>query len=503
MLFGADSIVLVKKCRRTIFEKILKLTKNKKIAIIGAGVSGLVSAALLSKNGYAVSLFEKESKIGGCLQTFVRNGITFDTGMHYAGSLGEGEPLHKVFSYLEVANQLNLRQMDLDGFDRFMIDEKIYSYPQGFNRFEETFSNYFPNEKDNIKSYLNEVKTISETVPLFGLRYDENPMKTVEYEIGLGREDDFIKKHTKNQKLQNLLGAQGALVGAENSQAFLYIHALIKAHFLQSAWRFVDGTSQLADALRNVITKNGGEIFAKSKVEKVSIDNGNITSLTLDNGDEFQCDSLISTIHPSATIKLLPDDAFRKVYRKRLLNLENTSGVFSLYLELKDFPYMNYNLYNGKVSFLPLATSHDNGKTRAASVIIPEKWSNLAEWENTKVGNRGDKYLLYKAKQTEEILSNLEQMLPGIKSKIVNIHSSSSLSWRDYTGTPNGSIYGALKNADKPMQSLVMPFTKIKNLFLSGQSVGMHGLYGTTFGSIVNCRPFLNFEKMLNEINNV
>ena len=60
------------------------------VIIIGGGLGGLFTGALLAKEGYAVTVIEKNSMIGGGLQTFSRGGITFETGMHTLGGLRPG-----------------------------------------------------------------------------------------------------------------------------------------------------------------------------------------------------------------------------------------------------------------------------------------------------------------------------------------------------------------------------------------------------------------------------
>lgn len=66
------------------------------VVIIGSGLGGLVCAHILSKAGKRVLVLEKNSQPGGCLQSYRRDGLTFDTGFHYVGGLGEGQSLHTV-----------------------------------------------------------------------------------------------------------------------------------------------------------------------------------------------------------------------------------------------------------------------------------------------------------------------------------------------------------------------------------------------------------------------
>lgn len=70
---------------------------GKSVLIIGAGFGGLLCGRILSRSGYDVTILEQGRQIGGALQTFVREGIRFDTGFHSVGGLRPGEPLEEVF----------------------------------------------------------------------------------------------------------------------------------------------------------------------------------------------------------------------------------------------------------------------------------------------------------------------------------------------------------------------------------------------------------------------
>lgn len=73
---------------------------SKSVLILGAGLSGLFCAKLLTRERCSVTLLEQGRQPGGALQTFVREGIRFDTGFHSVGGLGPGEPLYQIFEPL-------------------------------------------------------------------------------------------------------------------------------------------------------------------------------------------------------------------------------------------------------------------------------------------------------------------------------------------------------------------------------------------------------------------
>ena len=92
------------------------------ITIIGSGLSGLVCAYILSKEGYKVCVLEKNKQVGGCLQTFARDKCIFDVGVHYIGGLSEGQSLHQMFKYFGIMDDLKIKQMDTNAFDIISFD---------------------------------------------------------------------------------------------------------------------------------------------------------------------------------------------------------------------------------------------------------------------------------------------------------------------------------------------------------------------------------------------
>jgi len=70
---------------------------GKSVIVIGAGLGGLLCGKILSQHGFQVTILEQGAQAGGALQSFVREGIRFDTGFHSVGGLGPGEPLERIF----------------------------------------------------------------------------------------------------------------------------------------------------------------------------------------------------------------------------------------------------------------------------------------------------------------------------------------------------------------------------------------------------------------------
>ncbi|MCD6127803.1 MAG: NAD(P)/FAD-dependent oxidoreductase [Methanomicrobia archaeon] len=101
--------------------------------VIGAGVSGLLSALVLSKNGKKVLILEKE-KVGGICQSYKLNGYTIDNGPHIITRLENG-PLRKLIEeYFDISPEFIYHG------EYYVRDgDKVYSFPWNLKSFS-TFS---------------------------------------------------------------------------------------------------------------------------------------------------------------------------------------------------------------------------------------------------------------------------------------------------------------------------------------------------------------------------
>ena len=95
------------------------------VVIIGSGLGGLVCGSLLARSGRSVLVLERQAQPGGCMQSYQRDGLSFDTGFHYVGGLAEGQPLHRLFPHLGLM-QLPWVRLDSDGFDRVTIGHQTF-----------------------------------------------------------------------------------------------------------------------------------------------------------------------------------------------------------------------------------------------------------------------------------------------------------------------------------------------------------------------------------------
>ncbi|HAG17373.1 MAG TPA: all-trans-retinol 13,14-reductase [Bacteroidales bacterium] len=487
------------------------------VAVVGSGLGGLISAALLSKEGMSVLVLEQNQQFGGNLQTFTRNGFEFSTGMNYIGALDENQFLHPYFKYLNLFPDLNLRPLSCDGYEEigFGTDQKRYRYAQGKENFIEQLALDFPGERQNIAFYVQRIFEISDKFPLLHLEKFRTLIKGEDYLNGGAF--DFIESLGANRRLKSVLGATNSLYAGNKEKTPLYVHALVNRQFIQSAYRFVDGSKQLVEALMKQIILNGGELLNREEVTKIEFQNSENAVVKTKSKRLFFAKKIISNIHPALTLNMVEDVRLKKVYRQRIHGLDSTSGMFSIYFILKEnsFAYIPYNIHHfatenvwfdkqekwpQQFMFYTPATSRSHNWASQATALSPMSFQEVKKWESTFVENRGEEYRAFKQQKAEQLIDLIEQRIPNFRSKIENYYTSTPLSYRDYTGTLNGAAYGIQKDFHNPFQTIVLPQTSIPNLFFTGQNMNMHGALGVVAGAVLTAGGIVGLDYLTNKI---
>ena len=100
---------------------------NKQIHVIGAGVSGLATGALLVKNGFSVEIFEKMSKLGGRTASVTFKNHILDNGFHIMPFYKKSS-IFEILTTLAIESKLNLAKVDKIAF---YSDTGFHKYPKG------------------------------------------------------------------------------------------------------------------------------------------------------------------------------------------------------------------------------------------------------------------------------------------------------------------------------------------------------------------------------------
>ncbi|MDR1331493.1 MAG: NAD(P)/FAD-dependent oxidoreductase [Tannerella sp.] len=499
------------------------MDSRQTVIIIGGGIGGLFCGALLSGEGRRVKVFERHTRIGGGLHQFVRQGVTFETGMHVMGAFHPGGVLNRLCACLGILDRLNVMPMDEDGFDLFHVrsDGRRYFMPRGRERFTANLCAHFPEESGNIRRYVDAMYGICREVRLYNMEKPDVSFREFSDDF-MRSVGDFIDSFTRNERLRHVMAYCNPLYAGDRYTTPVYIHALISKFYIEGSCRFVGGSQQLADALVDVIREAGGEVHAGNGVRHVEIENRSAAYVVTEDGATHRADCYISSIHPSSFFKLVDTSRIQRSYWQRIDAIPNTYSAFTLYIIFKPgtFPFFNYTYYcqddyedtwrhhlytdatwpRGMMLITPPVTGHD---VYAEKMIVNcvMNFDTVRQWEHTLSGRRGAAYEAFKRRCEETVVRRLEEIFPGIRACIASVYSASPLTIRDYANQKEGAMYGVRKDCRNMALSHVAVRTKLKNLYFTGQNVNLHGILGVPLTAINTCAELVGMEHLLDRIN--
>jgi all-trans-retinol 13,14-reductase len=490
------------------------------VVIIGAGMGGLFCGALLAKRGIRVTVLEKNSSIGGGLQTFVRGGETYETGMHVAGGFNEGGILNSICRYLGIMDRLRIRRSDLMLSVRYADSGRTYNLPAGRDAFVDYLSGLFPHEKENIRQYVDAVFRISHEEKLFYLEsLSSNENHSPEFFMPA---DAFIAKYVNDTELRALLAAVNPLYSGIPGHSPAYIHIMISALFMENPCWFEGGSGQLAEALKSVIEDAGGRVMTRCEVGSVRVSDMNVEYVADKAGNEYRGDWYISDIHPCSLIPMIDGKAFTTGYCNRIESIPDTASAFKVFIKLKPgtvrFPGHPVSVIDSMDNTWKMARYETGEWPHGANCFFAEgrdgwashmtvyclmNFEEVKEWESTRSGHRGESYETWKKERTERVLALVEKIFPGIREAADDIFASSPLTFRDWMGTRRAGAYGLFKDCANMAASIIPIKTKVRNLLLTGQNVNMHGIGGVPMTAIETIQTIFADDSVLNGIKEV
>ncbi len=504
--------------------------KKNSIIIIGGGLGGLQCGYILAKNGLHVTVLEYDSNVGGYLQSFRRGKTVFDTGFHYIGLMDEGEPLGGIFRYMGLMN-LPWCKLDEDRYDEIVIGDKSFFFANGHDNFVRSLAEQFPGSRPELEKYISMFKFVGDHI-LDGLHPSGSRVYGSDALFSRSAYE-WLNETISDPMLRKVLAAASLKLELNADTLPLYTYAQSNDSFLRSSWRLRGGGQQIADTLADSIRSMGGEVLTGKRVIEILEKDGAVTGVEVEGGERYEADWVISNLLPKQTVQLLGENtSVRRIYRNRIMRMENTFGMFTANIRLKEnaMPYLNYNLYIHRddadiwrvdttktdsilVNYavpddfrLPASgshpTSHAHHPTSALSLdlLTPMRWAEVKQWADKPIGRRGDDYVRFKEAKTEECLRLVEHRLPELRGAIDRVFTSTPLSYHSYTLSPEGAAYGIRKDWNRPMETVITPRMPLKNLLLTGQSLVMHGVLGVTMTSLLTCAEVIGLDKMHQEI---
>ena len=308
-----------------------------------------------------------------------------------------------------------------------------------------------------------------------------------------------------------LFGYLSPLFGGVEDMTPAFFNALLSVLHINGTFQFEGGSQQMANLLKEVIENGGGKVIANEEVVKINVDNHVVTNVLTKNGNVYKADSYISDVHPDVLLKIISDDAFPTAFKKRIHSIPESISSFKVYIKFKNkaFRYINHPYYiidnqdkwPNRFMYITPPVEGQGEYAETMIIISPMDFAEVKKWEDTTTGHRGADYERWKAEMIEKVLDRIEKIYPDFRSGIEFSFASSPLTIRDYYGNKFGSNYGFQKDSNNLMLSQMSVFTKVKNLYLTGQNVNIHGFCGVSITAIETAEALVGHNEIVKKIN--
>lgn len=483
---------------------------DQKVIVIGAGIGGLTTAALLVKAGYKVTVLEAQTYAGGCAGTFFHKGYRFEAGATVAGGFQPNGP-HTIAAELLDINwkvhqhdpawvvhlpdrQVELCQNQQDILAKFPETKTFWEEQHKVADLAWKMSAQgLPFPPTNISEFLQLAKV--------GLSNLPSDLRMVPFAFSTMHQWLKHKNLADNKAFVRFLDSTlliSAQATTKQTNALYGATALDLAR--QGVYHVEGGIGGLAETLVEQIRELDGEVLFRQIVTRIAIENGKAIGVYTKKGRRadketfIPADFVVANLTPWSLDKLLQDDSPKRL-RREISNRKATFGAFSLHLGLDSsrLPHgiadhhqiiadMDSELGEGNSVFVSMSPEWDTSRApdgkRVATITTHTKiqqWWDLLEHDK-------EAYFEKKEAYTERILDNIERYIQGFKSSVILTLPGTPVTYQYYTMRDGGMVGGF------PQTSLLKarsPLTGIPNVRLVGDSVFPgQSTTGVTLGAI-------------------
>ena len=494
------------------------------VAIIGAGLGGLTTGAILARAGRKVLVVEKSNSVGGAASSYKVGDLFVESSLHETSDPQDPrDPKHDPLTRAGVINAVKWIPAGALYQVRGGPVTKPLILPDNFDAARLVLTDRFPTARDSIDRLLGEMEQIASAMGVLsrGAWTLRKPLQAFgalaklwpavrDWNLSLSQKLERTFGH--DEELKSAVAANLSYYHDDPATIWWVFFAMAQGSYLLSGGRYIQGGSQrLSSALARIIKKSEGcDVVLRRVASAITLDaQGRVCGLihTAKDGSDPQtisASSVVGNAAPEILAYLLPEPAGQKL-RGSYSNRAPSISLFALTLGLSkppsEFGFQAYSTqllpkWMSKLDDYPQGTSLmatepgdrmpplaivDYAAIDSAvpappyvlSIVGPDR---LANWDDSDQ----DEYRAKRARWQDAIVKYLDGHYPGLAGAVIASSFNTAASVRQYLGAPEGAVYGFApapprSKLDAPKRS---PATCIPGLYLASAYTGFGGYTG-------------------------
>jgi phytoene desaturase len=254
----------------------------QKAVVIGAGIGGLASAALLAKDGYDVTLLEANDQVGGRAGNWEKDGFRFDTGPSWYLMPEVFDHFYKLMG-TSAAEHLELGLLD-PGYRVFFEEGKGAAAPIDISAHREKnlelFEQIEPGSREAMEKYLDSAKEtyrIAKDYFLYTSFQDLRPLLVGEVLKRVGTLYNlltkpiwgFASKYVKSHRLRQLLGYPAVFLGSSPYIAPAMFHLMSYLDMEDGVLYAQGGFHRVMESMRDIGIEHGVDLRLNARATEI------------------------------------------------------------------------------------------------------------------------------------------------------------------------------------------------------------------------------------------
>lgn len=327
---------------------------GKKIIVIGSGFAGLSAACFLAKDGFDVTILEKNDTIGGRARSFEESGFMFDMGPSWYWMPDVFERFFNNFGK-KVADYYDLKLLE-PSFSVFFQPGVRMDIPSKLKKLQDLFEFLEKGAGDSLNKFMADAKYKYE-VGMRDLVYkpahswiefvDWRVIKSLfKLHLTLGF-SKHVRQYFRDQRLISLLEFPVLFLGARPEDTPALYSLMNYAGLSLGTWYPMGGMKEIVIALKKLAESLGVKIETSAQVKKINVEKGKAVGVTTYNNNYYKTDAVVSSADYNFTEQKLLEPQFRNYtpsyWEKRVM--APSSLIFYLGINKKIKNLQHHNLF--------------------------------------------------------------------------------------------------------------------------------------------------------------